>query len=169
MSMSRDTENFEPLCRLLKLKRHEQPPPGYFNRFSGDVIARIKLGDGARESDFFERMVWDSPWLHRIFSAFEAKPLVAGAFGVAMCALLISGVVYSEKADVQPVALIPVTESAPDLKAAAGLMAQNHPLLERNAALEASSTSPVVGLANDSPLLGGLQALPISFTVPGRN
>jgi hypothetical protein len=175
MSMSQDPENFEPLCRLLRLKRYEQPPPGYFSHFSSDVIARIKHGDRAEESGVFDRLVWDAPWLQRLFAAFEAKPVVAGAFGVAVCALLISGVVYSEKADVQPVALIPTIDSVPDSGAAAGSMAQNHPLFARTAALEASSTNPIAGLAGDGPLLGGLQGLPdpqaklINFTLPGRN
>jgi hypothetical protein len=169
MSMNPETENFDQLCRLLKVKRYEQPPPGYFHRFSGQVIARIQQGEGARESDFFERLLWDSPWLHRIFAAFEAKPMAAGALGLAMCALLIGGVVYSEKADVQPMALMPVSEAAPDSPEVAAVMAQNHPLLAKPVSLEASSTNPIAGLASEGPLLGGLQAQPISFALPGRN
>lgn len=168
--MNPQSQDFEPLCRLLKLKRYEQPPPGYFHRFSGQVIARIRQGETAREPDFFERLLWDSPWLHRIFSAFETKPVVAGALGVAMCGLLISGVIYSEKGDAQPVALIPAIEASPAPAEATMLMAHSHPLLEKPAITEASSTSPVApGLAPDNLMFSGLQAQPASFTFPGRN
>ncbi len=101
--------------RLLKLKRYEQPPPGYFHGFSGEVIVRIKLGERGEDSAVIERLLWEAPWLQRIWAAFEAKPVLAGAFGLAMCGMLIWGVIYSEKGDVQPVALIPVTESMPEL------------------------------------------------------
>ena len=97
MSMSQDTENFEQLRRLLALKRHEQPPPGYFNDFSSQVIARIKLGERGEDSAGTGRLFWEAPWLQRIWAAFEAKPVLAGAFGVAVCGLLITGVIYSEK------------------------------------------------------------------------
>lgn len=85
--MNSESENFDQLRKLLALKRHEQPPPGYFNHFSGDVIARIKAGDQAE----------DGPaWLRKLQSLFEAKPMLTGAFGAAVCALVISGVVFSD-------------------------------------------------------------------------
>ena len=168
--MSQDTENFESLRRLLALKRHEQPHPGYFNNFSSQVIARIKLGETGEKRAIPGLGIWEAPWLQRIWAAFEAKPILAGAFAVAVCGLLITGVVYSEKTDVQPVAFIPMTESAQSpvevANAMAVMTAANHPFLAQPAALEASSTKPI---AADELLLGSLRPQPASFTFPGRN
>ncbi len=167
--MNQNTENFEQLRRLLKLKRYEQPPPGYFDRFSSQVIARIRLGERGEESAVIERLLWEAPWLQRIWAAFEAKPVLAGAFGLAVCGLLISGVVYSGMGDVQPVALIPVAESLPSSTEVANVIGENHPLLVKPAALETSSTNPITALEADGLFLGGLRAQPTSFILPGRN
>src|ERR1039458_1629385 len=88
VSMNQDSENFEQLRRLLALKRHEQPPPGYFTGFSSQVIARIKLGEKGEQGALFERLFGEAPWLQRIWAAFEAKPILAGVFAVAICGLL---------------------------------------------------------------------------------
>ena len=143
--MNQDTENFEQLRLLLKLKRYEQPPPRYFNDFSSQVIARIKLGErGEHNVPLMERTLWEASWLQRIWAAFEAKPVVSGAFGLAMCALLITGVVYSEGSVAQHMALIPGTESPGfSSEEIATAMAASHPLLAKRAALEASSTDPI--------------------------
>jgi hypothetical protein len=89
--MNPDSENFDSLQRLLALKRHEIPPPGYFDRFSRDVMARIKAGEngGAVGSEI--------SWFQRLLSIFDLKPVFAGAFGTAVCAFLISGVISSEQ------------------------------------------------------------------------
>jgi hypothetical protein len=169
MSMSQNTENFEPLRRLLKLKRYEQPPPGYFNNFSRQVIARIQLGERGEESAVIERLLWEAPWLQRLWAAFEAKPILAGAFGLAVCGLLITGVIYSDKADVQPVALIPVPASVPGSPELANALAANHPLLAKPVNIETAITNPLAALLSDGPSLSGVQAQPASFTFPSRN
>ncbi|HWD92084.1 MAG TPA: hypothetical protein VG938_07015 [Verrucomicrobiae bacterium] len=89
--MNPDSQNFDSLRQLLALKRHEIPPPGYFDRFSRDVMARIKAGErgGAIGSEL--------SWFQRLLSAFDVKPVFAGAFGTAVCAFLISGVISSEQ------------------------------------------------------------------------
>ena len=92
--MHPDPENFDPLARLLALKRHEQPPPGYFHSFSRQVIARIEAGERGQDGSAFDRF-WEAAWLQRLWAALEAKPIVAGAVGVAACLILLVGVIYS--------------------------------------------------------------------------
>jgi hypothetical protein len=88
--MNPDSENFEPLRRLLALKRHEQPPPRYFSTFSTQVIDRIRAEEGARR-----RPVTEGTWWERLWTVLEAKPLFAGAFGAGVCAVLVSGILSS--------------------------------------------------------------------------
>jgi len=93
MSMTPEQEN--QLCRLLKLKRYEQPPPGYFDRFSRQVMTRITAGEANPRASWMERLLHETPWLQRVLDAFEAKPALAGAYGALVCALLMLGVVFS--------------------------------------------------------------------------
>ena len=67
--------DFDKLRRLLALKRHELPPPGYFNHFSERVVARIE----AAEADSFG---WRR-WLRQI----TLKPAVAGVFTIVALAV----------------------------------------------------------------------------------
>jgi hypothetical protein len=96
--MSTTPNHFDSLRRLLAIKRHEQPPPRYFNEFSGRVIARIQAGEQgkASASSWFQRWIGESVWWQRLSAGLEAKPAFAGAFGAGVFALLISGIVYSE-------------------------------------------------------------------------
>ena len=88
--MNPDSEQFEQLRKLLILKRHEQPPPGYFRSFSGQVVARIKAGEQGETGPL---------WLRKLWSVFETKPMLTGAFGAAVCALVISGIIFSDDVD----------------------------------------------------------------------
>ena len=90
--MKPEQEDFDQLRRLLKLKRYEQPPPRYFSGFSSQIVARIRAGEaGGREASFDSES-----WLVRLWALIEAKPMLPGAVGVAFCALLVFGAVYTE-------------------------------------------------------------------------
>jgi hypothetical protein len=85
--MNHNDNNFEALRRLLTLKRHEIPPPGYFEDFSSNVIARIRAGEAAAPV----------PWIFRFFQAFEAKPAFPVALASSLCVLLLFGIVNIEQ------------------------------------------------------------------------
>jgi len=92
--MTPDSENFEQLRKLLALKRHEMPPPGYFHGFSREVIVRIKAGEGAQEATV-TGWVLEGSWLRRFWGIFEARPMLAGSFGVAVCGFFVAGALIS--------------------------------------------------------------------------
>src|ERR1043166_3000660 len=98
--MNPESENFEQLRRLLALKRHEQPPPGYFSHFSGDVIAAIRAG--AHRQSWVERLLDEAPWLRRFWEVFESKPIGIGFFGTSVCGLLLLGLLYSGEPGTAP-------------------------------------------------------------------
>jgi hypothetical protein len=81
--MSENENDFEALRRLLTLKRHEVPPPGYFENFSDSVIARIQLGEEAREL----------PWYLRFLQVFETRPAYPVAAASSLCMVLLFGIV----------------------------------------------------------------------------
>lgn len=80
--MNPPEENFENLRKLLELKRHETPPPGYFEDFSSNLIARIEAED-ARPAL--------AGW-RRFFPSLDTSPLMVGAYGVIVASLVIAGV-----------------------------------------------------------------------------
>ena len=96
MSMEDQGEQFEQLRRLMKLKNHEVPPPGYFNRFPGTVISEIRRDQHAR-GDVVDRLEVEAPWLVRLWRTLAAKPVFAGGLGAALCSLVIGGIVLAEK------------------------------------------------------------------------
>jgi len=95
--MNENKNDFDALRQLLKLKRHETPPPGYFNHFSDQVIAHIRSGkaDDVRAV----KHVSGTSWLSNFLQLFELKPAFAGAFASALCLLLVFGVVYADRPD----------------------------------------------------------------------
>ncbi len=100
MNMNENENNFDSLRRLLKLKRQENPPPGYFNNFSSRVTARIRA-EAATGKGTAERLAVEAPWLMKFLQFFEAKPAFAGGFALALCLLLLGGIVFADRSDVE--------------------------------------------------------------------
>jgi len=86
--MNPQPHDFETLRRLLALKRHEQPPPSYFDQFSRQVMARIRAED---RGGYF----WETAWIQRLWAAIEARPVLAGGVGMLVCGLLVWVVAFS--------------------------------------------------------------------------
>jgi hypothetical protein len=92
--MNPSPEEFDRLRKLLTLKRHESPPPGYFNHFSDKIIARIDAeGPCIRIS-----------WWQRLFPELDTKPVLACAYGLVIMGLLAIGVGVSQSLDTEATA-----------------------------------------------------------------
>jgi hypothetical protein len=158
--MNENEHNFDALRRLLELKRHETPPPGYFNRFSGQVIARIRAGEARKNSS-------ETSWFVKFLQAFEFKPAFAGAFASALLLMLVFGIAFAERPDSSPQPLLPNSEQSSGSFAAVTPAALPQPtdsigMIASNSA--ASSLQPVASLfGQQNPF-----AQQVSFTVPGN-
>ena len=112
--MNQSENNFKDLKNLLKLKRHEVPPPGFFNHFSDGVIARIRAGEDRSAGSLVQRLNDNAPWLERFLRVFEAKPGVIGGFATSLCLLLLFGVVLAERSESGPQNLLAASSSQAD-------------------------------------------------------
>jgi len=145
--MSEQQPNFESLRRLLALKRHETPPAGYFNNLSRQVIARIRAGETGTEAELSGRLFARMPWLLQLLQSLETKPVFAGGFATAMCAVLLFGAVIAERPESTAQAILqqPATQEVAPLVASATPAAMVQPA---NPMLIDTSTNPVINFAS---------------------
>jgi hypothetical protein len=80
--MNSSPENNDSLQNLLKIKRYEQPPPGYFGSFSQKVIARIHA----------ESIVKNRPWWRQWYAEIAEQPLLASTYGLLFAGLVVVAV-----------------------------------------------------------------------------
>ena len=167
MSAENQDQDFEKLQQLLKLKRHETPPPRFFNDFSFQVTARIRAGEGARKIEDFEDIVAQAPWLHRLWKAIEGKPAVSGLFAAAVCGVLVAGIFY---VDNTTPTMPTLATNQPDAPADNPDAATSGSLLATTAS-GGSSLSPTAVLPGSSTSLFNnvlaLPTAPVSFTPHG--
>jgi hypothetical protein len=162
--MSSAPEDFEGLRKLLRLLRHEQPPPGYFDLFSDRVIR--SLGREGRASSV--ESAWAGvPWLQKLRDLWETNPLATGACGLALCGLFAAGLVLSQSDNQAPFGFVVNPNGAYD--EASALQAS---ITVKQPGLEASfpSTAPVFGTnIPGNSMFGGvsLNVQPVSFS-PAR-
>ena len=163
--MKPDSGNFGRLRRLLALKRHEQPPPGYFHSFSSQVISRIQAGERGEPDSMFKRFLEGLPGLLRFRDILEAKPAFAGAFGAAVCALLLSVIIYSENGESIPVTPLLAAETSSSFDGPSPLALNDSP----DRAQLTSSTNAVAPAVGSLFSQLDLIAEPVSFVFPGGN
>jgi hypothetical protein len=84
--MNSSPEDFQELRRLLALKRHEQPPPGYFHYLPDKVAMRIEREDLSEHSTWWEWLV----------EKLDARPVLAGAYAFAISGLMLLGFKVSQ-------------------------------------------------------------------------
>ena len=90
--MSQSPENFDALQKLLALKRHELPPPGYFNRFASRVIAQLEAEGGMQSLSWWQR------WLE----ALKFPPALALSYGAVIVGLVMLGTGLLQSLGLEP-------------------------------------------------------------------
>jgi len=80
--MNHEPQDLSRIQKLLPLKRHEQPPPRFFNDFSDRVVSRLH-SPGAIEPAY---------WWQRLGLELDLKLAVIFAFGLVVCGLFLFGV-----------------------------------------------------------------------------
>lgn len=149
----------EALRRLMSIKRHEAPPPGFFEGFSSKVIAQLEA----------ETNVSALPWWREWLNVFVHRPALAGAVGMLAGVMLVAGGTLARTASAAEDLSEPMlaTTALPAHLGLAGPAPATVPTRGPSfAATRAdSSVSPVV--ESGSPFarrVAGTMALPVSYT-----
>jgi hypothetical protein len=161
--MNSGQEDFEQLRKLLKLKRYEQPPPGYFSRFSDGVINRLERGAHSRH---VQTAAGGLGWFGALRRVLAQNPISAGIFAVCGIMMVVVGNSqfldkYAANVDGSRFGIGPQAHNGFDAKLKGGLALAAQPVA---ADMMASSVNPVFVTAQNS-LLNSLSVDPVSYTV----
>ena len=112
MNSENQSQDFEKLQHLLKLKRYEQPPPRYFNDFSARVISHIRADTSTARFETADNLISRTPWLRRLWRKLENQPALSGVLATAVCGLMVAGVFLMEETQPQSITLNPPGEQS---------------------------------------------------------
>ena len=139
-----EQENLEVLRRLLALKRHEQPPPGYFHELHNRIIWRLRAGERGVPDSSVAHYFWEAPWLQRIVAFLEGQPVHVRATVLAACALVVGTLVWFAVPDQRaPRNLVLPYEVAPTAVATAGESFTPALITSTNSAPPAAGQDPI--------------------------
>ena len=93
--MNSEPSDFEALRKLMALKRHEQPPPGYFSRLPDKIASRLEHEGG--QPEFWEK----------ILAGFAFRPAFAYSFALAAFGALTFSVISTVRTQPQESAQTP--------------------------------------------------------------
>ncbi|HEX7570913.1 MAG TPA: hypothetical protein VF492_10450 [Verrucomicrobiae bacterium] len=152
--MNQNENNFEDLKRLLKLKQHEVPPPGYFNDFSGQVVSRIRAGEAGGSRSLIEQLESSAPWVVNFLRIFETRPGVIGGFATSLCLLLVLVVVFAERSEKTSNNLLTISEPAAVTESSVASMTAPTLAAASDSSGIVASTNPVTSLQPVATLFG---------------
>jgi len=146
--MNPSSDDFAALRRLLALKRHEQPPPGYFDRLANSIMVQI------------EAATLKVPWWERLLGGRGLAPALAGAFALLVGGVYLVGLSSADHPDAAPAggggfvaAGAPEWNPSPELAAAPSW-------------LPATAVPVAAGAGLDSGAVGGGGLAPVGTLSP---
>ena len=168
--MANESENFDALRKLLALKRHEVPPPGYFDRLPREIHVRLAAARQP-QAPRVHHPAPESNWLAGLLRLVESRPSFVGAFGVGICGVILSGIVYSHQRQAPATNLLPeLVQAVPLLQGDSGIQNWAAPASTLGGVNALASTNPLFTRPPASLLFDGswLNAQPAAFPQPAR-
>lgn len=158
-----ETEQFDRLIQLLAVKRHEQPPPGFFDRFPRKVHLRI-LAQSNSSRHWSSKQSEEPTWFRNLLALLDRRPYLAGIAGVVATGLVVSAILYTDYGPNQTTTVAVDGNFAPPVT----------PSLETGtstpwavASAPISSTNPILNRPVPAMLFNGssLQSQPANFEI----
>lgn len=161
--MANDSDEFDKLRKLLALKRHEAPPPGYFERLPREIHVRLAAAQAPRARR--EDHAAGSNWLAALLRLVEARSYLVGAMGAAACGLVLTVIVQVNKPAPPPTSALVELAQPPPLPSAP---ADPTALVAGN--VLNASTNPILPRPPAEVIFNGgwLKSAPAAYPQPAR-